>query len=75
MAALVLGRLHEAGVEHGRGCYGCFGPVPNADLSPLLPILKSHERHPGEIVQLLRNFSAYAPPFREAADDLLREGR
>ena len=61
--------------EYGRGCYGCFGPIPNADLSPLLPILTSHERHPGEVVQLLRNFAGYAPTFREAADELLQEGK
>lgn len=59
---------------NGRGCYGCFGPIPNADLAPLIPILSSHERHPGEIVQLLRNFAAYAPAFREAADELHQEG-
>ena len=60
---------------NGRGCYGCFGPIPNADLAPLIPVLTSHERHPGEIIQLLRNFAAYAPAFREAADELLQVGR
>jgi len=55
----------------GRGCYGCFGPAPHAELPALVPVLRSLERHSSETVQLLRNFSGYAPAFRQAADELV----
>jgi coenzyme F420-reducing hydrogenase gamma subunit len=56
----------------GRGCYGCFGPAPEADLDTLLPRLSQLERYPGESVHLLRNFSGFAPKFRQAADTILQ---
>jgi len=56
-----------------RGCYGCFGPAPSAELPAMVPILKSLERHPKETVQLLRSFTGYAPAFRQAADKLQNE--
>lgn len=59
----------------GRGCYGCFGPAPQADLNTLLPTLQEYERYPGEALHLLRYFTGYAPLFRQAADQLLsKEG-
>lgn len=57
----------------GRGCYGCFGPAPQADLPALLPALHSLERYPGEALHLLRYFTGYAPLFRQAADTLIRK--
>lgn len=59
--------------SNGRGCYGCFGPSPDADIDAVIPVLRSHERYPGETVHLLRNFSGYAPEFRAAADAILNE--
>ena len=59
---------------NGRGCYGCFGPAPEADLDTLVPRLQALERYPGETVHLLRNFTGYAPKFREAVDAILKEG-
>ena len=59
---------------NGRGCYGCFGPAPEADLDTLVPRLQALERYPGETVHLLRNFSGYAPKFCEAVDAILKEG-
>ncbi len=59
---------------NGRGCYGCFGPAPNAELEALVPILQALERHPNETVQLLRNFTGYAPAFRQAAENILAQG-
>ena len=56
----------------GRGCYGCFGPAPEADLDTLIPRLNQLERYPGESVHLLRNFSGFAPQFRQAADSILQ---
>jgi len=59
---------------NGRGCYGCFGPAPEAEMDAVIPILRSMEKYPGETVHLLRNFSGYAPKFREAANAILKEG-
>jgi sulfhydrogenase subunit delta len=60
--------------SNGRGCYGCFGPAPSADLDNLVPRLQALERYPGETVHLLRNFAGYAPKFRQAVDSILEEG-
>jgi coenzyme F420-reducing hydrogenase gamma subunit len=57
----------------GRGCYGCFGPAPSADVNTILPVLRSNERYPGESLHLLRYFTGYAPAFRQAADSLASE--
>jgi len=59
--------------SNGRGCYGCFGPAPDADVENLIPRLLPMERYPGETVHLLRNFAGYAPKFREAVDAILKE--
>jgi coenzyme F420-reducing hydrogenase gamma subunit len=59
--------------SYGRGCYGCFGPAPEADLDTLVPRLQALERYPGETVHLLRNFAGYAPKFREAVESILKE--
>jgi len=59
---------------NGRGCYGCFGPAPEAVLDVFIPRLKRLERYPGETVHLLRNFAGFAPKFREAVDSILQEG-
>jgi len=58
----------------GRGCYGCFGPVPNADVDTMIPVLKPIESYPNETYQLLRYFTGYAPAFRQAADELAVQG-
>lgn len=60
--------------SNGRGCYGCFGPAPSAELDNLVPQLQALERYPGETVHLLRNFAGYAPKFRNAVDSILKEG-
>ncbi len=58
----------------GRGCYGCFGPVPNADVDTMIPILRPIESYPNETYQLLRYFTGYAPAFRQVADELAVQG-
>jgi coenzyme F420-reducing hydrogenase gamma subunit len=60
---------------NGRGCYGCFGPAPDADMDALVPRLQALERYPGETVHLLRNFAGYAPKFRKAVDSILENGK
>jgi len=58
---------------NGRGCYGCFGPAPEAELDHLVQRLQPLERYPNETVHLLRNFAGYAPQFRDAVDAILTE--
>ena len=55
-----------------RGCYGCFGPLPNAEIEAFIPHLKASERYPGEGTNLLRTISGNAPDFKEAAELLMR---
>jgi sulfhydrogenase subunit delta len=56
----------------GRGCYGCFGPSPRADVQTVVPVLQATEAYPGEAFHLLRYFTGYAPKFREAAEAILQ---
>lgn len=68
-----LGPITQAGCgaicpAYGRGCYGCFGPMPKVDVSAFIPVLQAHERFPGEGVRLLRTISGAAPAFQEAAN-------
>ncbi|MBI2759469.1 MAG: oxidoreductase [Chloroflexi bacterium] len=56
---------------NGRGCYGCFGPVREANLDSLSPILQKLEPYPGATARLFRGISGYAPSFRKTADALL----
>ena len=58
---------------NGRGCYGCFGPVREANMDSLSGILQKHEQYPGEAWRLLRGISGYAPSFRNTAESLLSE--
>lgn len=51
----------------GRGCYGCFGPAPNAEFETYARLMKAMERYPGEAVHLLRHIAGFAPQFRDAA--------
>lgn len=48
----------------GRGCYGCFGPLPQVQGESMLAILESVERHPGEARQLLQHVNSNAPGFQ-----------
>ena len=71
-----LGPITRAGcgaicTNMNRGCYGCFGPCPSAEIEAFAPVLKSLERYPGEAVHLLRTISGNAPAFRQAAEIIL----
>ncbi|MFP3855440.1 MAG: oxidoreductase [Anaerolineales bacterium] len=59
--------------DKGRGCYGCFGPLPEAEMESIVPVLKRHERYPGEAVRLLRTISGFAPAFVRGAELLMSE--
>ena len=54
--------------SNGRGCYGCFGPLDTAEVEAFIPVLKAHQRYPGEAVRLLRTISGNAPIFIDAAE-------
>ena len=58
---------------NGRGCYGCFGPAPQAELEAMIPLLQATEEYPNQTEHLLRNFAGYAPGFRNAVDAMLEE--
>jgi coenzyme F420-reducing hydrogenase gamma subunit len=51
-----------------RGCYGCFGPLPEAEIESMVPILQAVQRFDGEAGLLLRHISGYAPAFARAAE-------
>lgn len=59
---------------NNRGCYGCFGPVPNVNVDAIVPVLKPIESYPNETHQLLRYFTGFAPAFRQAAEEAATEG-
>jgi coenzyme F420-reducing hydrogenase gamma subunit len=58
---------------NGRGCYGCFGPAPCAEMPALVSMLRPLEQYTDETFHLLRYFTGFAPAFRQAADSLMRE--
>lgn len=74
-----LGPVTRAGcgalcTSRGRGCYGCFGPAPEAHMQAFVKAVMQIERRPGEVLRLLRNISVGAPQFSIAAKALLEEG-
>ncbi len=56
-----------------RGCYGCFGPLPEAEMESIVPVLRQHERYPGEALRLIRTISGFAPAFVRGAELLMAE--
>jgi len=53
---------------YGRGCYGCFGPMPDANPSSLMGKLRALGMGDAELVRVFRTFNAVAPAFRRAAE-------
>ena len=75
---MCLGSVTQAGCNaicpsYNRGCYGCFGPAPEAEMAAVIPMMQKREQYPNETVHLLRNFTGYAPQFRNAVDSILEE--
>jgi coenzyme F420-reducing hydrogenase gamma subunit len=68
-----LGPVTHAGCgaicpSYDRGCYGCYGPVPQSN-APSLSRQYLQTRTTSEtLVPLLRNFNANAPAFRSESD-------
>ncbi len=55
-----------------RGCYGCFGPMPQANGESLVAHFERSGHDAIQLVPLLRNFNAAAPEFRRQSDRLER---
>ncbi len=55
---------------YGRGCYGCFGPFNDGNMTSLSDTLQMLERYPGETKRLFRGVSGYAPAFQRTANTL-----
>jgi len=67
-----LGPVTQAGCgalcpAYRRGCYGCFGPVRQANTAALARELTAHGMSERDIHRVFRTFNASAPEFREEA--------
>ncbi len=51
-----------------RPCYGCFGPMEQANISSLGSWFEHLGFPPGEIKRMLRTFNGYLEPFKQASD-------
>jgi coenzyme F420-reducing hydrogenase gamma subunit len=70
-----LGPITQSGCgalcpSYDRGCYGCFGPAPQANLPSLTHQLLSTGQLAHQIIHSLRTFNANAPEFRTQGDRL-----
>lgn len=54
----------------GRGCYGCFGPSAQPNVSGLVAAWKAAGAGREDLIEALRAFTVGAPEFAEAAHDL-----
>ena len=68
-----LGPVTQAGCNalcpaYARGCFGCFGPMESPNVPALAEQWKAMGVTDRGLVNALRNFNAYAEPFREASD-------
>jgi coenzyme F420-reducing hydrogenase gamma subunit len=64
-----LGPVTQAGCgaicpAYGRGCYGCFGPVPGANPVALEPALRKAGMDDGDLARVYRTFNVAAPEFQ-----------
>jgi coenzyme F420-reducing hydrogenase gamma subunit len=57
---------------YDRGCYGCFGPSVQPNMRGLSEQLLRERMSGEDAAMCLRNFNAYAPPFREESQRLVQ---
>jgi sulfhydrogenase subunit delta len=70
---ICLGPITQSGCgaicpTYNRGCYGCFGPAAQPNCQSLSDQYLASGAAPQQLVQLLRNFNAGAPAFRDEGD-------
>lgn len=70
-----LGPVTQAGCgaicpTFNRGCYGCFGPAQQVNVSSLTSEFMERGVAPRDAVHLLRSFNGYAPQFRAESERL-----
>lgn len=68
-----MGPVTQAGCgalcpSYDRGCYGCFGPKENANMSALTSWWLTKGIPEETIVRLLRTYNAWADPFRNESE-------
>ena len=68
-----LGPVTQAGCgaicpAYGRGCYGCFGPMPGANTVALEPVLRAGGLTDTDLERVYRTFNAATATFGEAAN-------
>jgi coenzyme F420-reducing hydrogenase gamma subunit len=54
--------------SYSRGCYGCFGPKETPNTQSLMAHLTDTGMKNQDIVRVLRNFNAWAGPFRRESE-------
>lgn len=54
--------------SYARGCYGCFGPKETPNTRSLTEWWSAHGTKDQDIVRVLRNFNAWAEPFRRESE-------
>lgn len=71
---LCLGPVTQAGCgnlcpSHGRGCYGCFGPMESTNTAALAARLRMLGAETPQIRDLFLSYNAGAPEFQEGGHD------
>ena len=70
-----LGPVTHAGCgglcpAYSRGCFGCFGPKENPNMSALIESWQAKGVSNAAAIRLLRTFNTWAPPNRSASEEL-----
>ncbi len=58
---------------YDRGCYGCYGPAPQANVVSLTQQFLATGTSTDDVVRVLRSFNGYAPEFQAESDRLANE--
>ncbi len=72
-----LGPVTQSGCDaicpsYDRGCYGCYGPLKQANPTSLADHLVQLNHPPAQLVPLFRSFNGYAEEFRGVGDGMER---
>jgi coenzyme F420-reducing hydrogenase gamma subunit len=72
-----LGPVTQAGCEalcprYGRGCFGCYGPMENANCAALTSQLRTLGETDSQITRHFRSFNGWSWQFRQASEEAER---